>query len=117
MIRRPPRSTRTYTLFPYTTLFRSDGARLHLVDFRVADAEAAAAMAEHRVGLFQRLLAFLQRGDAEAGAARDRIEIRIGMRQEFMQRRVEQADGDRTAGHAIAQNGRATGRGTVDPCV
>src|SRR3546814_9834581 len=26
MIRRPPRSTRTYTLFPYTTLFRSPGA-------------------------------------------------------------------------------------------
>src|SRR3546814_5814080 len=25
MIRRPPRSTRTDTLFPYTTLFRSDG--------------------------------------------------------------------------------------------
>src|SRR3546814_6309632 len=24
MIRRPPRSTRTYTLFPYTTLVRSD---------------------------------------------------------------------------------------------
>src|SRR3546814_14444824 len=29
MIRRPPRSTRTDTLFPYTTLFRS-GARLRL---------------------------------------------------------------------------------------
>src|SRR3546814_2336038 len=28
MIRRPPRSTRTDTLFPYTTLFRSPGARL-----------------------------------------------------------------------------------------
>src|SRR3546814_11406964 len=27
MIRRPPRSTRTDTLFPYTTLFRSVGAR------------------------------------------------------------------------------------------
>src|SRR3546814_1167774 len=25
MIRRPPRSTRTYTLFPYTTLFRALG--------------------------------------------------------------------------------------------
>src|SRR3546814_15078609 len=25
MLRRPPRSTRTYTLFPYTTLFRSNG--------------------------------------------------------------------------------------------
>src|SRR3546814_5737028 len=28
MIRRPPRSTRTDTLFPYTTLFRSDTAGL-----------------------------------------------------------------------------------------
>src|SRR3546814_12148102 len=27
MIRRPPRSTRTDTLFPYTTLFRSKNAR------------------------------------------------------------------------------------------
>src|SRR3546814_1043404 len=27
MIRRPPRSTRTDTLFPYTTLFRSDHGR------------------------------------------------------------------------------------------
>src|SRR3546814_4225806 len=26
MIRRPPRSTRTHTLFPYTTLFRSAAA-------------------------------------------------------------------------------------------
>src|SRR3546814_11324880 len=34
MIRRPPRSTRTDTLFPYTTLFRSDvldEAVLHVV--------------------------------------------------------------------------------------
>src|SRR3546814_14066561 len=28
MIRRPPRSTRTDTLFPYTTLFRSQARRL-----------------------------------------------------------------------------------------
>src|SRR3546814_2613018 len=32
MIRRPPRSTRTYTLFPYTTLFRSN-------DYLAAEAE------------------------------------------------------------------------------
>src|SRR3546814_6318361 len=31
MIRRPPRSTRTDTLFPYTTLFRSDGEVLQAV--------------------------------------------------------------------------------------
>src|SRR3546814_19215386 len=29
MIRRPPRSTRTDTLFPYTTLFRSEFLRFH----------------------------------------------------------------------------------------
>src|SRR3546814_18469111 len=28
MLRRPPRSTRTDTLFPYTTLFRSAGEKL-----------------------------------------------------------------------------------------
>src|SRR3546814_12565347 len=44
MIRRPPRSTRTDTLFPYTTLFRSvEGALLHrhqgrnIAEFRVAN--------------------------------------------------------------------------------
>src|SRR3546814_9112099 len=30
MIRRPPRSTRTDTLFPYTTLFRSTGQRFEI---------------------------------------------------------------------------------------
>src|SRR3546814_19594576 len=33
MIRRPPRSTRTDTLFPYTTLFRSDATVLIPLDF------------------------------------------------------------------------------------
>src|SRR3546814_12322791 len=32
MIRRPPRSTRNDTLFPYTTLFRSHQVRLHGAD-------------------------------------------------------------------------------------
>src|SRR3546814_4325574 len=42
MIRRPPRSTRTYTLFPYTTLFRSleTNAELPEEDRAVADAKA-----------------------------------------------------------------------------
>src|SRR3546814_4176871 len=39
MIRRPPRSTRTDTLFPYTTLFRSD---------RKSGARAAGAVADQR---------------------------------------------------------------------
>src|SRR3546814_2151234 len=40
MIRRPPRSTRTDTLFPYTTLFRSDAAPtapVPLIDFARTD--------------------------------------------------------------------------------
>src|SRR3546814_4741602 len=32
MIRRPPRSTRTDTLFPYTTLFRSENVRHVAID-------------------------------------------------------------------------------------
>src|SRR3546814_4705187 len=36
MIRRPPRSTRTDTLFPYTTLFRSTGMRETDVPIRAA---------------------------------------------------------------------------------
>src|SRR3546814_13197616 len=34
MIRRPPRSTRTDTLFPYTTLFRSRPARARAIVLR-----------------------------------------------------------------------------------
>src|SRR3546814_3094149 len=57
MIRRPPRSTRTDTLFPYSTLFRSeaaaeeDEAHLH-VDVAAAPVRDAAgdAGADHLVG-------------------------------------------------------------------
>src|SRR3546814_17264188 len=40
MIRRPPRSTRTDTLFPYTTLFRSDNSPGVLAQVAAAIAEA-----------------------------------------------------------------------------
>src|SRR3546814_7872959 len=36
MIPRPPRSTRTDTLFPYTTLFRSEAAKLPIAVSRIA---------------------------------------------------------------------------------
>src|SRR3546814_10209704 len=45
MIRRPPRSTRIDTLFPYTTLFRSDDPG----DLVEADGEAAGEAGHHRV--------------------------------------------------------------------
>src|SRR3546814_4663389 len=49
MIRRPPRSTRTYTLFPYTTLFRS--LALHLVHPFAGDVAEVGVGAIHRVVL------------------------------------------------------------------
>src|SRR3546814_1806419 len=39
MIRRPPRSTRTDTLFPYTTLFRSSGGGMRALHRRRGDAD------------------------------------------------------------------------------
>src|SRR3546814_10446626 len=49
MIRRPPRSTRTDTLFPYTTLFRSPVVRAgqEVVRRRGQPAEIAAAVHHH----------------------------------------------------------------------
>src|SRR3546814_20511588 len=58
MIRRPPRSTRTDTLFPYATLFRSGGAGVArrrlgdgLVDEVVEIAAMTGAGGEQRQGL------------------------------------------------------------------
>src|SRR3546814_1249226 len=54
MIRRPPRSTRTDTLFPYTTLFRSDqrliiGDRLAVLKRTARPAEPAEQRVDMRV--------------------------------------------------------------------
>src|SRR3546814_7124589 len=56
MIRRPPSFTRTDTLFPYTTLFRSPGERwaIHgvgLVDGVVAEAAGEGFRQQHQVGV------------------------------------------------------------------
>src|SRR3546814_15972632 len=49
MIRRPPRSTRTDTLFPYTTLFRSLSKRSALLGYAANEAEFADAQASRMV--------------------------------------------------------------------
>src|SRR3546814_5193263 len=81
MIRRPPRSTRTDTLFPYTTLFRAPvlgvDAELH-----VAAAGVDADLAQHRDGGVAQALVFLvgqrlRRGDGDrvAGVHAHRVEV------------------------------------------
>src|SRR3546814_6692862 len=76
MIRRPPRSTRTDTLFPYTTLFRSPARRaVRLlpgdVDFGrgLGKGEIAGAEAHLEVALEERAHEFGQRA-LEVGEAR-----------------------------------------------
>src|SRR3546814_9567991 len=63
MIRRPPRSTRTDTLFPYTTLFRSPD---EIVNPVVARVEIIDADVHHLQDVFFIILALI--GDAQAFA-------------------------------------------------
>src|SRR3546814_2484666 len=65
MIRRPPRSTRTDTLFPYTTLFRSHAATLAVG----AAGPAAARRARHVGPLVVRAPARMGRTAAAPAAA------------------------------------------------
>src|SRR3546814_7138921 len=59
MIRRPPRSTRTDTLFPYTTLFRSvkaaeeQFAALKKSERERLETEAELREPQHQIGLFK----------------------------------------------------------------
>src|SRR3546814_5229147 len=50
MILRPPRSTRTHTLFPYTALFRSHVTRVHHGVAPMADAQAPHHQEHRRSG-------------------------------------------------------------------
>src|SRR3546814_17345195 len=59
MFRRPPRSTRTYTLFPYTSLFRSSLRH---------DTPARLAYRYRPAGLFQLFAGLFKVGVASIGA-------------------------------------------------
>ena len=74
-----------------------DGAGLHLRDLGIADAEAAAAVAEHRVELVQGVHAGLHRLDGQFQLLG---QVGLGLlvvRHEFMEWRIEKADRGRSA--------------------
>src|SRR3546814_6491297 len=81
MLRRPPGSTRTDTLFPYTTLFRSHGA----------DLEGKARQHEHQAEQFPLRHAVGQsdRDAVEAGAAGEAIEKRRTVEQDAARQRTQ----------------------------
>src|SRR3546814_6729749 len=78
MIRRPPRSTRTDTLFPYTTLFRS---LLLVREFHVADIDAGA----HADAQPHRDQHDVARTKVRGGKAADEIEVALARREALEQ--------------------------------
>src|SRR3546814_1293161 len=96
MIRRPPRSTRTDTLFPYTTLFRS--AARQPVEAE-ADTEAEAVQQDRRGHEAEAVGEARGRG-GHLGAVGDAVEHGKAARQRHGQRqRQGRAEGQRSEEH------------------
>src|SRR3546814_5098781 len=91
MLRQPPVSTRTATLFPYPTLFRSDVLRHRLHQPQYLDKLAFAAAAHAR---FQQMAQMLERLGQFPALQRGRLIERIGLgldQREIMQRKIGRA--------------------------
>src|SRR3546814_3435378 len=69
MIRRPPRSTRTDTLFPYTTLFRSAGGKAVASVDDITSMSGAQAIVDAGVNAFGDVHGVVN----NAGVVRDRM--------------------------------------------
>src|SRR3546814_15804649 len=94
MLRRPPRSTRTYTLFPTTTLFRSIAGRAGFDRYggKAVEAGTSATLEDRKIGLARiglaakieaAVVAHDRPGDTagkDASLARTRARDRIGRR-------------------------------------
>src|SRR3546814_10633857 len=97
MIRRPPRSTRTDTLFPYTTLFRSlaaiaaagfDGVEIFETDFLAFDGtpeEVGSMVRDHglEITMFQPFRDFEGLPEPQRERAFDRAEHKLDLMQQL----------------------------------
>src|SRR3546814_11174347 len=96
MLRRPPRSTRTDTLFPYTTLFRSTDQRLDVLrealteDARKARSEGAEQQQRFAENLGQRLNELTQRNEQRIGEMRATLEQQLQKLQAVNTQKLEQ---------------------------
>src|SRR3546814_2115243 len=103
MIRRPPRSTRTDTLFPYTTLFRSaDATSMFLRLARPARTEQEREMiARHEA------LNFPDITDGEQRSEEHTSELQSLMRISYAVFCVKKQNNPHLAGHMVAVNAKA----------
>src|SRR3546814_8956982 len=100
MIRPPPRSTRTDTLVPYTTLFRSAGHR-DPADHRRPDRPAVRELLDERVRADPGARPAVERqGAAGAGETAGRHGLRAPRRARFLRRH-------RRPGHRLGDTARA----------
>src|SRR3546814_252483 len=89
MIRRPPRSTRTDTLFPYTTLFRStaapaktfDNIALHELQYALQKATAALTPQQKQVFEMSRI----------EGLKHKEIALKLGVSQNTVKKHIADA--------------------------
>src|SRR3546814_368455 len=80
MIRRPPRSTRTDTLFPYTTLFRSRALDVGAAERQCVEGIADAREQREAIGQFERALAIDREGvGLGAGQVEEGVSPQIGL--------------------------------------
>src|SRR3546814_14566077 len=120
MIRRPPRSTRTDTLFPYTTLFRSDAS------FFYPDGPAAMRIARRLAIPFSikargadihhwaRQRATGPQITRAANAASGLLAVSAAMREDMIALGIER---DKNRVHYTGEIGRASCRARVCQCV
>src|SRR3546814_1199867 len=89
MIRRPPRSTRTYTLVPYTTLFRSAS-----ITCRIRYLRSECACRKRRGQRFVSVNAYdaVQRRCKQACAADQNVSTRITVERKFPRSEEHQSE-------------------------
>src|SRR3546814_17016298 len=100
MLRRPPRSTRTDTLFPYTTLFRS--FLVHAGDTVAVDKPVESRQEQH-------VLPQHRRGDGAQSAGRCGLQIDGLMSQDAKVRAM-------AAARQLRSEGRRVGKECVSTC-
>ena len=80
-----------------------DGTGLHSCDLREGDGETASSVAHHRVELLEVVASLLDFCDGQAHLLCHALDLGLGVGNELMQRRIQEADRDRSTLHGLVQ--------------
>src|SRR3546814_11344797 len=115
MIRRPPRSTRTDTLFPYTTLFRSVGATYYAYPGNrdwagPSDYSELSGRLSHDLGPVSATATLAYAPDKKALGRDDNLYLNLGLASGVPKTRVKLSA---SLGHTNRSEGRRVGKESV----